>query len=103
MLLEGNQTDRSNSLDRSVFATKKFETKNEQREYPINTSIILPDGTSFLSLECTTEQGVVISDRRQVLVGKDAMENMVALDRKDYVLMLLPISMIIGATWLSGA
>lgn len=76
-----------NSLDKSVIATKNFETKNEQREYPINAVLTLPDGTSFLSLECTTEQGIVVSDRRQVLVGKDGTENMVALDRKDYVLM----------------
>jgi hypothetical protein len=47
----------------------------------------LPDGTNYISLEATTEMGAVISDRRRVLVGKDALENMVSLDRKDYVLL----------------
>jgi Caspase domain len=77
----------SNALDGSVLATKIIPVKTEQHEYSINQSITLPDGSNYVLLEAITEQGAIVSDRRQVLVGKDALENMVAMDRKDYVLL----------------
>lgn len=76
-----------NSLDGSIWATKKIEIKENLREYSINLSVSLPDGSNFLSLECTTEQGTIISEKRQVLVGKEAMETLVSIDRKDYILL----------------
>jgi hypothetical protein len=76
-----------NMLDGSIMASKIIPIKFEQREYLIQEQVTLLEGSNFILLEATTEQGVIISDRRQVIVGKAALENMVALDRKDYVLM----------------
>jgi hypothetical protein len=77
----------SNSVDGSVISTKSIPIKFDQREYSIDQSIILPDGSNYVSLEAITELGIVVSDRRQILVGKNAIENMVALNRKDYALL----------------
>jgi hypothetical protein len=76
-----------NSIDGSVLTSKNFATSPDQRQYSIVSNIALPDGTNYISLEVTTLQGVVISEKRQILVGKEASENMIALDRKDYVLL----------------
>lgn len=76
-----------NTSDKSVIASKAFTTKAELRDYDITTTISLPDGASFLSLEAITEKGVVVSERREIVTGKMADELMVAMDRKDYVLL----------------
>jgi hypothetical protein len=77
----------SNSLDGSVLATKTIGTKVEQQEYLIDQQITLPNGSNYVSLEVTTELGYVVSDKRQILVGKEVMENMIALNRKDRALL----------------
>jgi Caspase domain len=77
----------SNSVDGSPISTKSIPIKFDQREYSVSQSVTLPDGSNYVSMEAVTEQGVVVSDRRQILVGKDAIENMVALNRKDYALL----------------
>jgi len=74
------------SKDGSVIGTKTFPTKADQQKYDIHTSITLPDGSNFLSLEVTTVQGVVVSERRQIVIGKIDDNNAIALDRKDYIL-----------------
>lgn len=76
-----------NAIDGSVLSVKKIATSAGQREYTISQEIKLPDGSNYISLEATTEMGAVVTDRRRVLVGKDALENMVSLDRKDYILL----------------
>jgi hypothetical protein len=68
-------------------ATKRFTVDNAQKSYDITSSITLPDGPGYLSLEVTTGAGVTVSERRSVLAGKDAGDVMVAVDRKDYVLL----------------
>jgi hypothetical protein len=76
-----------NGINGVTIATKKFTVVKDQFEYPIATTVTLPDGNNFLSLEATTEQGATISDRRQIITGKGADDTMVAIDRKDYVLL----------------
>jgi Caspase domain len=76
-----------NGIDGAILATKKFPTSQNQKEYPVSATITLPDGNNYLSLEVTTETGVTVSERRQILTGKGIDDTMVAIDRKDYVLL----------------
>lgn len=75
------------AIDGSPIATKIIPVEYQLREYSIKQRITFPDGSNYVSIEAITEQGITISDRRQILVGKNAIENMVALNRKDYVLL----------------
>ncbi len=79
----------SKAKDGSTLAEKTFSTKQTSVEngYRIKSPVFLPDGMNNVVLEVTTAAGVVISEKRQVLVGKDNNENLVAVDRKDYVLL----------------
>jgi hypothetical protein len=76
-----------NTADGTIIATKRFDISKGQKKYAINTSITLPDGSSFLQLETVTEQGAIVSDRRQVVTGKGAEDMMIAINRKDYALL----------------
>lgn len=76
-----------NGENGAVLATKKFPTSQSQTEYPVSATITLPDGNNYLSLEVTTETGVIVSERRQILTGRGIDDTMVAIDRKDYVLL----------------
>lgn len=77
----------SNSIDGTVLAKKSIPVKFDKREYVVNQQVSLPDGSNTVSIEATTEAGITVADKRQVLVGKDAADNVVALNRKDYVLL----------------
>jgi hypothetical protein len=77
----------SNSIDGSILAKKNIPFKLDLREYVINQQVSLPNGSNTVSIEVTTETGITVADKRQVLVGKDATDNLVALNRKDYVLL----------------
>lgn len=77
----------SNSIDGTVLAKKSIPVKFDKREYVVNQQVSLPDGSNTVSIEATTETGITVADKRQVLVGKDAADNVVALNRKDYVLL----------------
>src|SRR5688572_16008491 len=77
----------SKGVDEAIISTKKFPTNPEQRDFEIRTNANLPDGANYLTVEVVTDRGAVVSERRQIVVGKDALENFIALDRKDYVLL----------------
>jgi hypothetical protein len=77
----------SSSVDGTEIAVKNIPIEADQMSYDIEQQIKLPDGSNFISLEVTTDNGVVVSEKRQVLTGKDAESNFVALNRKDYVLL----------------
>lgn len=75
------------STDQGILATKLITTIPGQKNYKLNQRFHLPDGSNFISIEVKTREGVVVSDRRTILVGKNAEENLLAIDRKDYALL----------------
>ena len=76
-----------NAIDGNILSKKKFAVSPEQHKYTITSTINLPDGSNYLSLEVITEKGIVVSEKRQIVTGKGASDVMVSLDRKDYVLL----------------
>jgi hypothetical protein len=76
-----------NTTEGTLLATKRFETSRTQKKYEISTTLTLADGSSYLLIEAVTEQGAIVSDRRQVVTGKGAEDLMIAVNRKDYALL----------------
>lgn len=71
----------------SIWVTKQIKTDPAQLLYEIKLPVTLPDGSNYLELEVMTQQGVVVSERRRVMIGSGAMDNILSLDRKDVALL----------------
>lgn len=76
-----------NTIDNSVWATKNIDVDSNKLHYDLKLPMTLPDGSSYLEIEVTTIHGIVVSDRKQVLIGNSALDNVLSLDRKDVALL----------------
>jgi Caspase domain len=77
-----------NAIDNSVLTTRNISsTEPNQILYDIKLPITLPDGNNFLEIEVTSPEGIVISDRRRIITGKGALDNVLSLDRRDFALL----------------
>jgi hypothetical protein len=76
-----------NSADGSTISTKRFSVEPGLIEQLVDLTVTLPEGTIDLMLQTTAASGYTVSERRQILVGKDAADNLVTVNRKDYVLL----------------
>jgi hypothetical protein len=75
----------SSTLDGKTGAEKKIELVgvHEQR---IKQNLTLLDGQNYLKLTSENINGGISSSVRSILVGKDAIADAIAIDRKDYAL-----------------
>ena len=76
-----------NTENNSIWVTKKIKTEPSLLNYEIKLPLTLPDGSNYLELEVTTLKGIVVSEKRRVMIGKGAMDNVLSLDRKDVALL----------------
>lgn len=71
----------------SIWVTKKIPTDPSILSYEIKLPVTLPDGSNYIELEVVTQQGIVVSEKRRVMTGKGALDNVLSLDRKDVALL----------------
>jgi Caspase domain len=60
---------------------------DKAREHHIRQSLKLLDGQNVIEIVVENVQGGKVSSLRSILVGKDAIADAIAIDRKDYVLL----------------
>jgi hypothetical protein len=70
----------------SIRASKEI-TIADPKKIKIKQKIFLEDGQNLLELVAENSKGAKVASSRSILVGKDAIADAVAIDRKDYVLM----------------
>jgi hypothetical protein len=73
-----NQVRSSKTIPVEATATTKRFTQQ----------IVLLDGSNFIEIEVQNNTGGKVSSRRSIMVGKDAIADAVAIDRKDYALLI---------------
>jgi len=70
-----------------IFNVKKISLKPDAMTYDVKIPMIFPDGSNYVNLEVVTMEDIIVSEKRTVLIGKGALDNALALDRKDYALL----------------
>jgi Caspase domain len=75
-----------NAADGSIFTSKNIKIEGKTQD--IQQSITLPNGSNFISIEAQTREGVIVSASRRIMIGKNAMDNIISIDRKDHILLL---------------
>jgi hypothetical protein len=70
-----------------VWVRKKVQLMDGQKQYDLQFNITFPEGANFAILEVITAEGVVVSEKRNLLIGSAALENIFAIDRKDYAIL----------------
>jgi hypothetical protein len=65
----------------------KAVTISSPRYVTIKQSVFLNDGQNVVEIVTENSKGGKVSSSRSILVGNDAITNVLAIDRKDYVLM----------------
>ncbi len=68
-------------------SSKELVIAPGSKTYALDKSVYLPKGPAFVELEITNEDGATISSTRKITVGEDELENLLAVDRKDYALL----------------
>lgn len=56
-------------------------------QYDIKLPVTLMDGSNDITVEVITVDNLVVSEKRGLLIGKGALENVLSLDRKDHALL----------------
>lgn len=69
-----------------IISTKELKIAEDTYSHGISQSLWLPDGTSFVRISATNTAGATVMESRSILVGKNAFENVLAMNRKDYAL-----------------
>lgn len=70
-----------------LWGGRKIAVQPGQLFYDIRLAINLPDGNNQLNLEVITAQGFKVSDKRNLLIGSGALDNVMSVDRRDYALL----------------
>lgn len=66
---------------------EKSVATNQSRNVTIHQPVLLEDGANVIEIVVENIKGGKVSSSRTVLVGKEALANAVATDRKDYALL----------------
>lgn len=53
----------------------------------IERNIFLPNGQNYIKIIAENEKGGIVSDYRSVIIGKDAINDAIAIDRRDYAIL----------------
>jgi hypothetical protein len=73
--------------DASVPNKKSIKIEPGLLVYQIRLPLTLPDGSNYIELEVVTEQGIAVSEKRRIMIGTGALDNVLSLDRKDFALL----------------
>ncbi len=73
--------------DNVVWIKKNITTEAGQLSVSIRMPVTLPDGSNYLELQVETAQGVVVSEKRKIMIGAGALDKVLSLDRKDVALL----------------
>lgn len=76
----------SNNDTKETLVTKKIEVKPDVLFYDIKLPITMPDGSITIAIEVLTNQDITVSEKRNLLIGTGALDNVLSLNRKDYAL-----------------
>ncbi len=66
--------------------TKDIKIEEGTFAHALSQSLWLPNGTSYVKISATNTLGATVMETRSILVGKNAFENVLAMNRKDYAL-----------------
>jgi Caspase domain len=75
-----------NSENSTPLSTKVIDFQKSNTPIEIKLSIFIPDGSHSISIEVTTLDKIIVTDKRSILIGKGASASVISLDRKDYAL-----------------
>ena len=70
-----------------ILTSRKIPVQANQLLYDIKFPATIPNGSNYIKLEVVTNDEIVVSDKRVLLIGSGALENVLSLDRKDYALL----------------
>jgi hypothetical protein len=76
-----------NADDGSPFVHKNIKSEPGLLLYDVKVPLTLPDGSYSIELEIVTMEGVAVSEKRRVMIGQGALDNVLSLDRKDYAIL----------------
>lgn len=76
----------TNNETKETLVAKRIETNDETLLYDIKLPMTIPDGSMTITIEVTTKQEITISEKRNLLIGQGALDNVLSLNRKDYAL-----------------
>lgn len=74
------------SLNEPPAATKPIPLENKL-EVLIKQELSLLNGQNYVEILAENEQGGIVKETRSIIVGMDALKNVLAIDRKDYALL----------------
>jgi hypothetical protein len=74
------------NLSGTVRGKKDMELPPNSQTYTVKQSLTLPEGSNYIEVVAENINGVKVSGVRNIIVGKDAVSDAVAVDRKDYAL-----------------
>ncbi|WP_424962848.1 caspase family protein [Ekhidna sp.] len=77
----------ANDKTGKVMTSRDFDIDTITYQFNVDQSLWLPNGTSSIQISATNIDGVTVSSTRRISVGKDVMEDLLAIDRKDYALL----------------
>lgn len=73
-----------NGITNDVEGTKNFESISGT-SFRLEINVTLTDGTRYIEIQCENTLGAVVSSRRTMIIGKDALDY-ISADRKDIAL-----------------
>ena len=74
------------NLSGTVRGKKDMELPPNSQTFTVKQSLTLPEGSNYIEVVAENINGVKVSGVRNIIVGKDAVSDAVAVDRKDYAL-----------------
>ena len=76
------------NVTKVVRGSKPIQISANLTHYTVDQSITLLEGSNYIEIEVENTSGGKISSTRSVMVGKDAITDAIASDRKDYALLI---------------
>jgi len=76
------------NVTKEIRGSKPVAISGSLTQYVIKQTITLAEGSNFIEIEVENTSGGKISSSRSVLVGKDAIGDAIASDRKDFALLI---------------
>lgn len=76
------------NVTKQTRGSKPVQVAAGQTQFTVKQSITLAEGSNFIEIEVENNSGGKVSSSRSVMVGKDAITDAIASDRKDYALLI---------------
>jgi len=73
--------------DETIWVTKSIALQPGFLKYDIKLPVTIPDGSNYVEIEVTTKEGIVVAEKRRLIIGKGALDNVLSNDRKDVALL----------------